>query len=758
VFLLAILAVAAAVGIAFKIQREQQAGRAPVLPKPLARNLQAASKDWVYFKGEGDHPIVEIRARDMERIEEPAAKVSLRQVELKLYHKDGREYDHVKSDTAEFDEAAGALFAEGEVEITLAVPADGSTKERLLAIRSSGVRFDAATGVAVTDRPARFYIDLGEGEAVGASYDPATRELVLKSHVSLIWRGHDPARPPMKIRAGQLSYKENESMVYLGAPSRFERQTLSLDGADAQVKLEEGAIRLVDAQKAQGIDAQPKRRLEFAANHLVLELTPKSEIEKITGTGDANLTALSASAQTRITTDRIDMHFDVRDGDSLLREALANGKVALESKPVPKPNAVTGPTRLLRSESVVTRMRPGGVEIDMIETHAPGVFELLPNAPDQPKRRLDGTRMWIKYARNNALESFRAVEVATRTDKPAEKGKKPPPPGFTTSNDLQAFFDTSSGDMTRLEQWTNFKYREGEQQAAADKAVLEQPGDRIILTGNARSWDNTGSLSAKRIVLSQQVGRVLAEGDVHSTRQPDGKDSGGGMLSGDEPLHARGERMTAVDNNMLITYEGHAVLWQSSNRLQGTKIQIDRRSKALLAEGNVISQFAEQSAPPGAAAPLTVIRSEKMKYTDSDRMAYYTGGVRLVREGLDVRSAELKAWLNEGGDKAKNSASKTSAANNRGERQSQSRLNRAFADGQVQISQSAGGRTRRGVSEHAEYYVDDGKVVLTGGNPTMVDSVKGYTRGKKLTYWANNDSLQVEGVESQPAASRIRRN
>jgi hypothetical protein len=96
-FLLAILAVAAAVGIAFRVQREQQAARAPVLPQPLARNLQAASKDWVYFKGDGDRPIVEIRARDMKRVDKPVGRMALTQVELKLYHKDGREYDHVKT-------------------------------------------------------------------------------------------------------------------------------------------------------------------------------------------------------------------------------------------------------------------------------------------------------------------------------------------------------------------------------------------------------------------------------------------------------------------------------------------------------------------------------------------------------------------------------------------------------------------------------------------------------------------------------------
>ena len=34
-------------------------------------------------------------------------------------------------------------------------------------------------------------------------------------------------------------------------------------------------------------------------------------------------------------------------------------------------------------------------------------------------------------------------------------------------------------------------------------------------------------------------------------------------------------------------------------------------------------------------------------------------------------------------------------------------------------------RTRTATSEHAEYYADDGKVVMTGGEPKLVDNVKG---------------------------------
>ena len=56
-------------------------------------------------------------------------------------------------------------------------------------------------------------------------------------------------------------------------------------------------------------------------------------------------------------------------------------------------------------------------------------------------------------------------------------------------------------------------------------------------------------------------------------------------------------------------------------------------------------------------------------------------------------------------------------------------------------------RTRTGTSEHAEYYADDGKVILKGGEPLLVDSLKGQTDARKqLTWFANDDRLIVDGV------------
>jgi len=172
----------------------------------------------------------------------------------------------------------------------------------------------------------------------------------------------------------------------------------------------------------------------------------------------------------------------------------------------------------------------------------------------------------------------------------------------------------------------------------------------------------------------------------------------------------------------------------------------------LIADGTVITNLWEQpkerSAPGGsggatpakpAAGPvLTVVRAPHLVYTDVNRLAVYTGGAVMNRPGMEVKSRELRAYLAEEG--------------------ADSRLVKAFADGGVEIVQTVTDRKRTGKAEHCEYYTENQKVVLRGGQPEFIDSLKGNnTRGVELTYFVNDDRLLVNGSPDQPAKSRIRR-
>jgi lipopolysaccharide export system protein LptA len=742
----------------YYFQRLKVSASAPVIPNTLPPEIRALHRDYVYFKGTRDCPELEVRAREAEGVEQPKAKFVLRGVEMKVFHSCGRKFDHILSSSAEFDEAEGRLFAEGEVDIMLAVPSEPEMQGRLVGIKTSGVLLDVRDGKARTTRHARFRYDLGDGEAVGAEYDPRARELVLQSNVRLHWRGAGKGRP-IDIEAGQLRHKEEESKVYLSPWTRLKRDTLAMEAGDTIVSLDKGNIRTVDANSAKGVRDHEGRKLAFGANDLHMDMTEKSEIEKIVGKGQARLTATGPAAVTDIQAPEVHMVFDTAAKESTLRTALASGKTVVESKPVVKQGAIAPHTRVLRADGVSTTMRAGGQDIETIEVFTPGEIDMIPNHPTQAARWMAAGRMWFRYAEDNRLESMKAIKVATKTVRPERSGKaKVQVPALTWSDELLASFDPKSGEMRRMEQWDQFRYEEGERKATAGRAILESPSEVITLEKSARAWDPGGSVSADLILLDQKTGGYIANGNVASTRLPEnaGKSPAPGtaLLARDQPSQAKASRMTSIENNKRVIYEGDAVLWQAANRLQADRVEIDRTNRILLANGNVVSQFLDRQNPNQPRQSFTVVRSAAMSYRETERLAHYSGGSRLIRDGMDVKSREIRAWLTEEKPPGPGQSNAPAAPAAPG----QSSLDRAFADGSVEIVHVQPDRTRRGLSEHAEYYVANERVVLNGGNPQLHDSLKGVSRGRQITYFAGKETLEVQGAQTQPVVTRIKRN
>jgi lipopolysaccharide export system protein LptA len=759
--LLAIVAVLAGVGITYRIQKGNLQATAPAKPAMLPTSVSGLRNQVRFAHADGDRTTWEITAHKITQ-EQGTNQVHLDQVELKIYNKTGDEYNLVKCANAEFDQAGSHMYSEGEVEITLRVPVKGQPARPLTNIKSSGVRFDVKTGKAETDRPATFTFENGTGKAVGASYDPTTRELHLSHDAQINHQAPGPRALPMKIEAGDLTYKEAASLVWLTNGARLTRQNTVVNAKTGIVKLEDGLIRQVDAVEVQGVDEYPRRKLQYAADELRVTYSEYGEVERISGKRNARLISLSEGSETTMTSDVVDLDFEIVNDESVLKKAVGNGNAVIESKPVAAADGKLPETRIVHSQVIEVRMRPGGREIELVQTLAPGRLDLIPNQAVQRQRRLDAEQMTMTYGPGNQLQSFRAIGVQTETQPNAEESKKKQAVSKTRSKNMSAEFDPATGRMKRMEQWNDFSYEAGERRARANRAVMEADDNVMTLDTAARVWDATGATSADLIRIDQKTGDFAANGHVSSSRQPDKKNSPSGMLAGDQPVESMADRMTAANRNRLLHYEGHVVMWQGGDRITAERTDIDREKRTLSAAGGVVTQFLErkESAPiPGSQAPgasFVIVKSANMVYTDQDRLAHYTGAVVLHRPGLQVKADDLRAILAESKAESKNAESKKDAKKE-GADEGDSRIEKAYADGHVEIVQAAPDRTRTGTSDHAEYFTDNERIVLRGGQPQMVDSKKGYARGAELTYFVNDDRLLVSGSAQQRATSRLRR-
>jgi lipopolysaccharide export system protein LptA len=187
-------------------------------------------------------------------------------------------------------------------------------------------------------------------------------------------------------------------------------------------------------------------------------------------------------------------------------------------------------------------------------------------------------------------------------------------------------------------------------------------------------------------------------------------------------------------------------MWQGANRIRADVVDIDGAGdkRTLTADGHVITDLWEEpkdEQKKKAATPvLTDVRAQHMVYTEADRLTHYTGGVLLNRPGMRVKGKELRAYLAESG--------------------ADSRVDKAVADGDVEIFSAGKGVTRTGTGEHAEYYTDEQKVFLTGSwvkliKKEIASPQPTVTEGTELTYYANDDRLLVKGASDKPGNSRF---
>jgi lipopolysaccharide export system protein LptA len=744
--LVAIAVIAAAVFGTYKTQRRRaEANQRPVPPSvPIGTSANAFDWEWGESTPNGK-PSIEVHAK-RQTVSQDSNRIQLQEVELQIFQKDGQKYDRVRCPEAEMTVSDKKLYAPGEAEITLDVPVKGDASHPLTSIKAAGINFDSVSGHAVTDKHVSFHFDGGEGTSEGASYDPESRTLHLDRNVLVNMRGKDPQSAPMKVEAGELTYSEKEGVIHLGPWSRMTRDETVINAGASVLKLLDKKIDTVDAVDAKGTDKRSGRNLEYSAANIHVKYTSDHLIEKLNGAGNARLVSHGKGSDTTMLGDTVDLFFNTQSGESELASAVAHGHGSIESKPAPDPKGATPDTKVMKSDVLNLFMKPGGKDLSRVTTNTAGTLEFLPNQAARHRRLLKADQMDVAYGDKNEIQSFHAVNAATETY-PSEEERKRKKTGletaYTSSKVMDASFD-EKGEIKTMKQTDNFRYSEGARKAQSDYATLDNAANVMNLENHARISDDTGTTIGDHIQMQQATGDFDAKGHVSTTRLPDAKKTSSDMLDKDEPTQGIADRVISAERNHLIHYIGNAVLWQSSNRIQADKIDVDRDKKSIVADGNVVSQFLDNKkdddgkpVKPPATPVFTIVKAPHMVYTDADRAALYTGGTDFWRPTLTVKCLTLKAWLNDNKSDA------------------DSRLNRAVGDGNVDIVQIAKDRKRVGTGEHAEYYTDEGKIVLTGGEPKLDDSLKGSTVADKLTYFTDDDRLLLEGAPKKQVRTHL---
>ncbi len=769
--LLVIIAVVVA-GVFQFYRLQRNAGKATQRPLPASMALddRASALDWKWGQSAGGKPAITLSAKNY-RLTADSKKAQLKFVELHIYKPDGKSYDQVRTDSADFNNDDHKLYAPGEAEITLDVPVEGAPKHRLTVVKAAGINFDSESGKALTDQHVAFTFEGGTGTCDGASYDPLSKEIHLMHGVVMNLKSKTPGGRPMKVETEELIYSETGSTVKMAPWSKMTRDQTVMEAGATTVNLKNSPlgrkIDTIDAPNAKGTDKQQAkdkkegRNLEYSADLVKAYYNEHGEIEKLDATGNARLVSHSKAADTTMSGARLNMLFTAGKEDSVLSSAQARGNAVVESKSLPVAGGLTPDTKILHSDSVDVFMKPDGKDLDHVATLAPGTMEFVPNQTARERRQVKADRMLVKYGANNEIQSFHADTAATEThpsqDEIARKKKTATDIAVTSSKTMDVAFD-EKGQVKQILQSGNFHYSEGVRKAQADNAVMDNSKNLMDLDGHARISDDSGTTAANHIQIDQTKDSMDARGSVSTThmaeQKPDPKDpktvaktgDSGGMLDPGEAMQGKADHVVSESRGSKLNYIGNAQVWQGGSKVMADRVDIDRKEKTLIADGHAVSLLQDSTktsadGKPGPVPTTTQVRSQKLVYADAARLATYTGDVTMIRAGLTVKCATLQAYMNDG----KPVNGKTP----------ESRIDHAIADGKVEIVQTIAARQRTGTSEHGEYYTEEGKIILTGGRPYLKDSKQGDVHGDKLTYFTNDDKLIYDGAPKDKVEGRI---
>lgn len=720
------------------------------LPGKVGVDIQQTSEGFTLSKSEGGRTLYTIHASKATQFKK-GGRAELHDVNIVVYGRKSDRFDQIYGDDFEYDQQAGMVISNGEVNIDLQGNAEGQmagdqTPPREVRdpihLRTEGMIFNQKTGIAETRGVVDFRVPQAAGTARGATYDSQKNELTLHSEVDIQTEGNQPTR----IRADKGTIGKEPRVITM--------ETVQMDG--------EGR--------------------SMVADHAVINLAADNSMQHVTGTGNVHLSnedGLQLSAQqgdmnlgpyntveTVLFTGGVDFQYPKQaagghSGEMLmqfvpLKKAAAQGVAATNSSgnaqletiyarkgatlhQEPKPES-KNPQRMMLSSDAMTFSVVEGRLLTGAKTDGPGELVMTSTAPKSAGAQtiVDARLFTAEFGDGNRLRTVHGTGAVKVTDR--QPGQ---PDKVSTSDTFLAEF-TPAGEISRAVQEGNFRYKEGQSSknepggrtSTAARAYYSPQDDSLTLLGEPRIVDGGMTVTADTIRLLRQSGEAFATGNVKSTYSELTVQPSGALLATSDPVHVTAQAMNAKQASGLAHYTGGARLWQASNIVEAPTIDFDQHARTIVAQGDrrhpVTSVFLQVDNKGKSTTML--VTAPKLTYADHDRQARYSGGVTARSEDGVMTADHADIYLN--------AASKTRTAG-------PSQLDHIVASDRVLVQQ----QERRAQGEKLVYTAATSTFVMTGGSPMLSDPVNGTVRGDSLTFYSHDDRVVVEGTGTSRAVT-----
>jgi lipopolysaccharide export system protein LptA len=785
--------VALAVTAAYVLNLSHPEKSAPV-PETLPKNINQTLSGYTFTRSEGGRQVFTVRAARTVAFKD-GGRTLLEDVTVEVYGSTAGRRDLLKARQCDYQTQTGSLSCLSNVEIELnageVVPAGAGLKGRQpLYLETSKVNYEPKKSLATSGEPARFRYGPATGSAVGIRYDTKNGSVELKKDVVINLAPTGSITLPLRVTSSGLSYDKDTGQVELRGPVEITQANRRVQAGQGKIFLDQ-QNRITEAileGGAQGVDTSAGSFLSARAETVKADFDPSSgemrmlradgEVE-VDSRGGGNGVGESAASINSLSAQHVNISFTcepARAAQPQSGSASGNVKLSLESRAFARsggrsPGATAAATEVrtgrerkeLAASEVQFEFSPGGQSLKSAKTIGPGELVIIPSDLKQGKRVVRAGQFLMAFADRNHLERLRGLSHTSVVVEPAAD-RPSAVPQESWSDELDAKLDTTTQQLHTVEQAGNFRYRDGDREAKADRADYSDQDQMLTLIGRPVLWDSETRIRATQFRINLRSGTAEGYNGVSSTHfesaraappvtSPPRAQSAQNKVGQDveATTNVLADRVRAERESQFVRYEGHVRAWNGFDVLESPSLDIYRKQQRVVSGSRVLSIHLQpgtnRSGSPapaggrpggefGGSDPVT-IRADRLEYLNEGREASYRGQVEVVTGNATLKGERVDVYFS-----SLPAGPETPAG--------AAQVERAVATGHVTVTQP----TRRATGEHVEYFAGPGKVVLTGGPPTLYDQQNGFTTGRSLTFFIRDDSLFVDGGDESSTLTK----
>jgi lipopolysaccharide export system protein LptA len=735
-------------------------------PVAVPATVEQQSAQFSFSKVEQSRTIFTVRASHATQYKDQN-RVLLEDVWITLYGRDGSRNDNIHTRECSYD-GSGDVRCEGEVTIDMANahPAPGHSPDTL-EIKTSNLSFNRNTGEASTPAPVEFHFPTGQGRGVGVSYSSSESTVRVEQGVQFELAPTDQTGGMSVTATGSsLELRRADRTILLKGPATLQEgaRELTADSFSIELDADNHARRAIAEGHPRIRATEGGGKIDVSASRFEAVLNPAGWVDHVVA--DGNIVGMRQTAAGIDRFSAAHTEFVMLPQKNLIQDMTATGSVIAESHQGANSRVLrTDALRVKFSAPSTTAAHPGQLpgkadqqRIESAETLAPASVESLAASDMTTLHAKKFVAQLGSAGHLDKLFGHDGVEVRRQIAN-AE-------PQTLSALELVATFD-AHGDWDTLDQRGSVRFQQGDRRASADHANIIRATDTITLDGSPVISDAMSRTTAANVTVNQKSGDVRATGGVVSTYIPSAKGDALSLGSGTAHISADSLFGTVGSSHAVVSYAGHARLWQGESVLDSDQIELWQDDKKLQANGHVVAVFSQVAgslagmpgkrpgSTPGAAAGPTLWKfsAPTLTYWSDQGKAHLEGGVFADSNQGSLASRALDLFLTPGAPSSPSAGPPTTvSATPPGAAMGGRQLERALALGAVVVRQG----DRRAMAEQAEYTAADGKFVLSGGEPTIADAGSDTTTGHSLTFFVANDTILIDSQEGSRTLTKHR--